>query len=171
MWFDSTDDVLRIVLVGASGYAVLVLALRVSGKRTLAKLNAFDVVVTVALGSILATILLDSRTSLTDGAAAVFVLVSCQAVVAGVTSRIPRARSFVTARPTVVLVDGVPDMGVMRRHRLGMDELRQAVRASGAGDLGLVGAAVLETDGTVSVVLTSDLGDGSALPGSGVSGP
>jgi uncharacterized membrane protein YcaP (DUF421 family) len=60
MWFDSWAQVGRVVLVGAATYGVLVLLLRVSGKRTLAKLNAFDLVVTVALGSTLATVLLDS---------------------------------------------------------------------------------------------------------------
>ncbi len=164
MWLDGPSDVLRILLVGVSGYVALVAALRLSGKRTLAKLNAFDLVVTVALGSVLVTVLLDSRTSLTDGIVGIFVLVSCQAVVATVTSRMPHARSVVTARPAVVLVDGHPDVGVMRRHRLGMDELRQAVRGAGAGDLSRVGAVVLETDGTLSVILSSDMGDRSALP-------
>lgn len=56
MWFDSRNEALRIVLVGTSAYALLVLLLRVGGKRTLAKLNAFDLVVTIALGSTLATI-------------------------------------------------------------------------------------------------------------------
>jgi uncharacterized membrane protein YcaP (DUF421 family) len=60
MWFDTWSDVLRVLAVGAAAYGALVPPLRVSGKRTLAKLNAFDWVVSVALGSTLATILLSS---------------------------------------------------------------------------------------------------------------
>jgi len=55
------SDLARILLVGAAAYVTLVVILRTSGKRTLAKLNAFDLVVTVALGSTLATIFLDKN--------------------------------------------------------------------------------------------------------------
>ena len=60
MWLSSVDDLLRVVLVGAAAYAALLLVLRATGKRTLAKLNAFDLIVTVAFGSALATVLLSS---------------------------------------------------------------------------------------------------------------
>lgn len=167
MWFDTWNDVLRIVLVGASAYALLVLLLRLSGKRTLAKLNAFDFVITIALGSVLATIVLDSRTSLVDGLVGLSLLVGLQLVVAAVTARFPRARAVVTARPTVLLRDGQPDVAAMRARRVGLDELRQAVRSAGTGDLAAVAAVVLETDGTMSVISTSQAGDLSLLPGAG----
>lgn len=70
MWFDSWGDLLRVLLVGAAAYARVVLVLRISGKRTVAKLNAFDLVVTVALGSTLATILLGADVSWSEGALA-----------------------------------------------------------------------------------------------------
>lgn len=74
MWFDSWDDVVRIVLVGAASYTALVILLRLAGKRTLSQLNAFDFVVTVALGSILASVLLDSTLSFTEGMTALALL-------------------------------------------------------------------------------------------------
>lgn len=55
MLFDGWADLGRVVALGAAAYTVMVIVLRVSGKRTLAKLNAFDLVVSVALGSVLAT--------------------------------------------------------------------------------------------------------------------
>ncbi|CAA9367447.1 MAG: hypothetical protein AVDCRST_MAG34-3117 [uncultured Nocardioidaceae bacterium] len=167
MWFDSWNDVLRIVLVGGSAYGLLVLLLRLSGKRTLAKLNAFDFVVTIALGSTLATILLDSRTSLVDGLVALGLLVVLQFLVAAVTARLPRLRTLVTAGPTVLLLDGEPRPEVMRRHRVSLDELHQAVRSTGTGDLALVAGVVLETDGTMSIISTSKAGDRSLLPEEG----
>ncbi len=163
MWFDSWSDVVRIVLVGGCAYGLLVVLLRVSGKRTLAKLNAFDLVVTIALGSTLATVILDSRTSLADGLVAVWLLVALQYVVAWVTSRVRWLRPAVTASPTILLADGTPRLGAMRRHRVRMDELEQAVRGTGVGDLSIVAAVVLETDGTLSVISTSKVGDGSVL--------
>ena len=59
----SWADILRILLVGAASYTTLVAILRLSGKRTLGQLNVFDFVVTVALGSTLATIFLSTDVS------------------------------------------------------------------------------------------------------------
>ena len=165
MWFDSWNDVLRIVLVGASAYVLLVLILRTSGKRTLAKLNAFDFVVTVALGSTLATVLLDSRTSLADGLVALWLLVFLQLVVAVLTTRLPRLREAVTTAPAILLLHGEVRPEAMRRNRVSDEELRQAVRGAGAGDLASIAAVVLETDGTMSVITQSQAGDLSTLPG------
>ncbi len=165
MWFDTWSDVLRILLVGASAYVLLVVLLRVSGKRTLSKLNAFDFVVTIALGSTLATVLLDSRTSLVDGVVALGVLVTLQLVTAAATTRLPWLRSLVTAEPTVLVLDGEPRREQMARCRVGLDEVLQAVRTTGSGDLSTVAAVVLEADGSLSVISSSAAGDLSALPG------
>lgn len=59
MLFHGWESLLRIIIVGSAAYAFLVVVLRVSGKRTLSKMNAFDLVITVALGSTLATVLMD----------------------------------------------------------------------------------------------------------------
>jgi uncharacterized membrane protein YcaP (DUF421 family) len=56
MFFSGWDSLLRTLVVGLLAYVVLVVFLRLSGKRTLSKLNAVDLVVTVALGSTLATV-------------------------------------------------------------------------------------------------------------------
>jgi uncharacterized membrane protein YcaP (DUF421 family) len=163
MWFDTTAGVLRTLAVGAAAYVWLVLVLRVSGKRTLAKLNAFDLVVTVALGSTLATILLSADVAWAEGAAAVALLAFLQFAVAWVTSRWPAARAVTTASPTVLLRDGVPRADALQAQRVTEAELRQACRSSGAGDLGLVAWVVLETDGSLSVITSQQAGDGSAL--------
>jgi uncharacterized membrane protein YcaP (DUF421 family) len=163
MWFDSWSDVLRILAVGPSAYVLLVLVLRVSGKRTLAKLNAFDLVVTVALGSTLATIFLSRDVSWSEGAAALAVLAALQLVVAKATALLPAGRSVVTARPTQLLENGQMLEAALRSQRVTRTEVRQAVRASGIGDVTAVAAVVLESDGTLSVIARDKLGDGSAL--------
>lgn len=163
MWFDSWSDVLRILAVGPAAYVLLVLVLRVSGKRTLAKLNAFDLVVTVALGSTLATIFLNKDVSWSEGAAALAVLAALQFVVAAGTAFLPAGRSVVTAKPTKLLHNGEMLDTALRRQRVTRTEVRQAVRASGIGDVTAVAAVVLESDGTLSVIARDKLGDGSAL--------
>jgi hypothetical protein len=78
MWFDSWSDIARILAVGAAAYLALVVLLRISGKRTLARLNAFDWVVSVAFGSPLATILLSSDVSWSEGVVALILLAALQ---------------------------------------------------------------------------------------------
>jgi uncharacterized membrane protein YcaP (DUF421 family) len=165
MWFDSWSDILRILAVGTAAYLALVVLLRVSGKRTLAKLNAFDWVVSVAFGSTLATILLNTDISWSEGAVALVLLAALQFVVARTTTWLPGGRSLVTSRPTLLLNDGRPIPEALDRQRITMSELRQAVRATGFGDMSSVAAVVLETDGSMSVISTQQSGNRSALEG------
>lgn len=162
MWFDNWPDVLRVLLVGAAAYAFLVLVVRVFGKRTLTQLNAFDFVVTVALGSTLATIILSSDVSWTEGAIAMALLVVLQYAV----SRLRRSRAgraVLTADPTLLVRDGDFLDDQIARHRLTHADIRQTIRSSGVGDLGDVAAVILENDGSMSVITGSSLGDGSVL--------
>lgn len=163
MWFDSWSDLARVLAVGASAYVTLVVVLRAAGKRTLAKLNAFDLIVTIALGSTLATILLSADVSWAEGAVALALLTGLQVVVAWTVTRWPRSRLVVTSRPTLVFVDGRPLADVLVEQRVSMADLRQAVRSSGSGDLSTVAAVVLETDGSLSVIPGDKAGDRSAL--------
>ncbi len=165
MWFDSWSDLGRILGVGTAAYVALVVLLRVSGKRTLAKLNAFDWVVSVAFGSSLATVLLSTDVSWSEGAVALALLAGLQYVVARTTTWLPGGRSVVTARPTLLLEDGKVLTAAMHEQRITISELRQAIRASGAGDLGTIAAVVLESDGSLSVIPAEQVGDKSALEG------
>ena len=70
MYFNGWESLLRTLVVGVLAYVSLVVFLRISGKRTLSKMNAFDLIVTVALGSTLATVLLSKDVALAEGALA-----------------------------------------------------------------------------------------------------
>lgn len=165
MWFDTWSDIARILAVGAAAYVALVLILRVTGKRTLAKLNAFDLVVSVALGSILATVLLDTNVTWAEGLAAFALLTGLQLVITWTTTRAPDARTVITAKPTLLLRDGEPLEDALRKERVTVGELRQAVRATGNGDLADIGAIVLEGDGSLSVIPADKMGAHTALDG------
>jgi len=162
MWFSTWSDLTRILLVGAAAYVTLVVILRTSGKRTLAKLNAFDLVVTVALGSTLATIFLDKNVTWAQGAVALGTLALLQFLVAAVTTRFG-GRTAVTASPTLLVQQGQVLESALHTQRVTEAEVWQAVRSSGIGDIGMVAAAVLETDGTISVITEQRAGDRSAL--------
>ncbi|WP_347756139.1 YetF domain-containing protein [Agrococcus sp. ProA11] len=163
MWFDTWSDIARTLLVGGAAYAVLILVLRLSGKRTLSQLNAFDFIVTVALGSTLATVLLSSEVSWTEGVVALGLLAGLQFAIAWLSTRWQPLRKAITSSPQVLLRNGEFDSAALRAARLTEAEVRQAVRSSGVGDLADVALVVLETNGSISVIAASQLGDGSAL--------
>jgi uncharacterized membrane protein YcaP (DUF421 family) len=163
MFFDSWGDVVRVVVMAVLAYLVLIVAVRVSGKRVLSKMNAFDLAVTVALGSTLATVLLNRQVALLEGAVALGMLVALQFLITWSSVRSDRVRRLVKAEPTVLLHRGRLEEVTMKRRRVTPDEVRQAVRAQGIGALEDVQAVVLETDGSFSVVSRSQYGSGTAL--------
>ena len=151
MFFDDWADLVRVVVVGTCSYLSLLVLLRASGKRTLAKLNAFDFVVTVALGSTLASVLLSSDVALAEGVTAMVLLVALQFLVAWLSVRSRTVEGLVKSEPTLVYRDGFLH-GPMRRMRVTDDEIRQAARTAGHARLDEVAAVVLETDGSLSVL-------------------
>ncbi len=157
MFYDSWQNLVRIVVVGSVAYAALVALLRISGKRTLAKLNAFDLVVTVALGSTLATVLLSTSVALAEGVTALALLVGLQYLVAWGSVHSRRIERVVKSEPTLVYREGFL-RGAMARERVTASELREAARQQGHADLTGISAIVLETDGSLSILTNEPSG-------------
>ena len=143
---------LRTLVVGVLAYVGLVLMLRISGKRTLSQFNAFDFVVTVALGSTLATVLLSNDVPLLQGLAAFAVLIGMQFVITWTSIRSRAVARMAKSEPTVVAFRGQPRSGSMRRERLLETELAAALRERGLARIEEADLVVLETDGTITVV-------------------
>jgi uncharacterized membrane protein YcaP (DUF421 family) len=160
MLFDSWTGLGRVLLVGTLAYVALVLLLRISGKRTLSKLNAFDLVVTVALGSTLATVLLSKSVALAEGVLAIALLISLQYAIAWLSVRSPRFQAAIKAEPTLLLHQGGFLEGAMRAERITREEILAALRASGASEPQAIAAVVLETDGSLSVIAQGDTTSG-----------
>ena len=152
MFYDRLSDLVRLVVLGVLTYAFLVAVLRVTGKRTLAKLNAFDFIVTVAFGSTLATVILSRSISLSEGAGALALLAALQLVVAFLSVHSRGFAKVVRSQPSALVVHGRIQHDVLDRERVTVDELRSAIRQSRVVDLADVGAVILETDGTFTVL-------------------
>jgi uncharacterized membrane protein YcaP (DUF421 family) len=151
--FQGWSGVGRVLIVGTLAYVYLILLLRVTGKRTLAKLNAFDLVVTVAIGSTLATILLSNSVGLTEGVTALTLLAGLQYVVAFLSVRSQGFARLVRSEPTLLLRDGEPLPDAMHRARVTHEELMTVLRSHGRRSRPEeVGAIILESDGSFSVL-------------------
>jgi uncharacterized membrane protein YcaP (DUF421 family) len=160
MLFESWAGLGRVLLVGTLAYVGLVFLLRISGKRTLSKLNAFDLVVTVALGSTLATVLLSKSVALAEGALALGLLIFLQYAIAWLSVRSARFQAMIKAEPTLLLHRGQFLEGALRSERIRREEILAALRASGAAEPAAVAAVVLETDGSLSVIARADTTSG-----------
>ena len=129
MFFDGWYGLVRVIVVGILAYAGVIAILRISGKWTLAKMNAFDLVVTVALGSTLATILLSRDVALFEGLLALVVLALLQFVIAWGSVRWRWIEHVAKATPRRLLTDGMIDEAALRQERVTREELLAAVRS------------------------------------------
>jgi uncharacterized membrane protein YcaP (DUF421 family) len=164
MLFQTWAAVGRVAASAAFVYVGLVVLLRASGKRTLSRLNAFDLVITVSLGSAMATVALSDDVALTNGIAVLATFIGAQFAVAWLSARLAPLRRATRSEPTTVVWHGMLLTEEVRDARLAPDDVLQAVRASGTGGLEQVEAVVLETDGSLSVIPRSGAGSGDALP-------
>ncbi|MCA9210772.1 MAG: DUF421 domain-containing protein [Planctomycetales bacterium] len=163
IFFDNAFSLFRTLVMGVLAYVCLIILLRVSGKRTLSKMNAFDLIVTVALGSTLATVLLSKDVTLAQGSLAFAVLVGLQFAITWTSVRWRWVRKLVTGEPTLLLYDGRFLQSELRRTRVTDDEILAAIRAAGSAVVEDVAAVVLETDGSFSVMGRNDSQTTTAL--------
>ncbi len=147
------------IIVGVLAYVALVFMLRISGKRTLSKMNAFDLVVTVALGSTLATILLSKDVALAQGIVAFMVLIGMQFIITWLSVRSPTFAGIVKSEPTLLLYRGEFLSVAMKKERVLESEVCGALRRNGIATIEHAESVVLETDGSFSVTKISERKD------------
>ena len=165
MLFHGFESLARILVIGVFAYVGLVLFLRVSGRRTLSKMNSFDFIVTIALGSTLANVLLNRNVSLTDGLLAFGLLIGLQFLVTWTSVRMQWVRRIITGDPIMLFHRGDYLPHSLRKARVTKNEVRAAVRSAGVAHLENVGAVILETDGSFSVIRNLSDSDGTSLEG------
>jgi len=133
-------------------YLVILIGLRLAGKREIGQMTVFDLVVLLLLANAVQNAMTGGDTSLFGGVLTATVLLVLNAVVARLRLRWPRLRRMVEGSPTLLVLHGevIPDH--LRREGLDQDILEVALREHGVADLSEVEMAVLEIDGSISVV-------------------
>lgn len=163
MFFNGFEALYRVVIVSALAYAGLILILRIAGKRSLAKLNAFDFAVTVAFGSTLATVLLSKDVALVEGVLAFAMLALLQYIVSALSVRSGKVKDLVRSEPRILCRDGKVRHDALREERVTESELNAAIRKEGIGRVEEVAVAILETDGSFSIIRKGGDGPMTAL--------
>ena len=140
--------VLRTVIV----YLVILTGLRLAGKREIGQMTVFDLVVLLLLANAVQNAMVGPDTSLAGGLIAAVVLLVLNAVVARLRLRWPRLRHLVEGSPTLLVLHGKVIADHLRREGLDQETLEAALREHGVADVSDVEMAVLEIDGSISVV-------------------
>lgn len=156
IFFSEPAFLVRVLIVGILAYVALVIIVRLSGKRTLSSMNAFDFIVNVAIGSVLASTIVSRNVSLAEGILALGILVGLQYLVSWSSVRSEKVQKAVKSEPRLLFHDGRYLHDAMRRERIAESEIRQALRSEGISSPEIVAAIVLETNGNLSVLKKGD---------------
>lgn len=146
------QPIFRILVVGTLTYFGIILILRVSGKRTLASMNAFDFIVTVAMGSAFGRALTATKVSVAEALTAFLLVVVLQYAIAWLEIRSKFFHKLITSQPALLYYNGAFLEKNMRRERISKNDLLGAVRKKKFGDLNEVEVIIMETDGSISVI-------------------
>ncbi len=158
--FSDFNPFLEILITSPIAYVAIIIMLRVSGKRTLSKWNSFDFVVTIAFGSVLASILISTKVNFVKGILAFALLVLFQYVVTWISVRSSIIQKLIKAEPAMLLYRGEMQHEVMKQERITEGEILAALRSNGLSAIEDADAVILETDGSFSVI--QNLNDSSA---------
>ncbi|WP_413161242.1 DUF421 domain-containing protein [Capilliphycus salinus ALCB114379] len=151
-FYTGLEPLLRIIIIGSLAYISLLFLLRVSGKRTLAQMNAFDFVITVAIGSTFGRLLTAKGVSLAESITAFGVLIGLQYIVSWLTVKSSGFADLVMATPTLLYFDGQFIEKAMRKQRLTKKNLLETVRQQGVVSLQNVEAIIMEPVGNITII-------------------
>lgn len=142
-------------MVGSLAYIALLVMLRVAGQRSLSKMNAFDFIITIALGSAFSSMILDKTTTLAEGLVTLALLVGLQMAVAWLATHSPQARHLMLSDPVMLAYRGELCRKAMRNARISQRDVEQALREHGLTEVTAAQLVVLEPNGQISVLKDS----------------
>lgn len=138
------EKILRPIIV----YLCLILFLRLFGKRELAQLNPFDLVVLLSLSNTVQNAIIGDDNSITGGVVGAFSLLAINWIVVRLLFRLPKINDALEGTETVLVRHGVVDQAAMRKETLTEVELLSVIHKQGMNDFNEVERCVLEPNGT-----------------------
>lgn len=148
--FDISVPWWELVLRSVVVYVVLIVMLRLSGKRQIGQLSAFDLVLLLVLSNAVQNSMNAGDNSLVGGLLSAATLVTLNWVAGFITYRSKRFERLVEGRPQILIHHGRVYTEVMRRAQLSEHELAQELREAGYAGPSEVETAILENDGTIT---------------------
>ena len=157
-FFDGAQSLYGTVVTALVMYPLIVALIRLFGKRAVSKMNNFDWIVTVAVGSLVASAIGFESVTILDALLAIAVLLGLQWSLTRLMAVSERAVDIATATPTLLVYEGEVLEDAMRAERIGDEELLAAIRGHGVAAVEDCFAVVLESNAKISVVPRSARG-------------
>lgn len=156
-WISTTPETAFLIMLSAVFiYLTLILFTRMSGLRSFSKMSAFDFAMTIAVGSIMASVILLERPSMIDGAIGLGALFALQASVAFLRRKSSRFSSLIDNEPKLLMKDGEILYGALAQTSVTEEDLIANLRGANVLKYDQVRAVVLETTGNMSILHTAD---------------
>lgn len=146
----------ELVLRGFAVYVVVLVLVRISGKRTVGQFTPFDLIVVVLLGESVGHSMIGEDHSLLGGLMVAATLLGLNWLMGFLSARSPKFDRVAEGRPVLLARDGEVFTDVLRRHSLSEKEFDMAMRDHGVVDHGHVALAMLETSGVITIVEKKD---------------
>lgn len=167
----SIEDIIQIIGSAVIIYILVVLYIRILGKRSTSELNNFDWIVTVSVGSVVASTIILKDISIIEGAVSILILMSLQFLVTKLMYKSQKYREIVKSTPQLLFFEGEFIEENMRKERILKPEVYAAIRQKGLKSVKQIYAVVLETNSKISVIpnekseeLAFSLSDVQGLP-------
>ena len=150
------ESIVRIIATVPVIYVLVILYIRVIGKRSTSQMNSFDWIVTVAMGSLVASTIILKDVAIVDGAMGILMLMVLQYLLTKVMLYSTSIKKIVKSTPQLLLYEGefLPDN--MKRERILETEILASIREKGLKNKKQVYAVILETDASFSVIPTEN---------------
>lgn len=155
--FPGVHVLLNILLRTAAIYLVVLIGVRLSGKREVGQMTPFDLTLLLLLSNAVQNAMTGPDTSLWGGVVAACTLLVMNYFVAELSGANRRFRKFVEGQPSLLIHDGQIIAAHMAKEHVSADELHRALREHGIADYKDVALAVLEIDGSISCLKYDDL--------------
>ena len=138
-------------------YGVLILSVRLTGKRQLGDLEPVELITTVLITELAAVPLQDVDSPLIGSIISISAVVCLEVILTAISTKSPAFSKILQGKHTVIIKDGKIDQKKMEESDLSYDELTEALRQNGALSPEEVRYCILEASGKISVMLKSDL--------------
>ena len=137
-------------------YVAVLISLRVMGKGEIAEMNCFDLVITLLIAEVASTPMENNDIPLLNGIAALIGLVFIQTVISVISLKFRSISRFVSGKPSILINKGKIDYKILKKEKITIDELLEQLRIQGYFNIKYVQYALLETDGNLRVVPTTN---------------
>lgn len=146
------DVILRTIIT----YFLLILLMRIMGKRQLGELEVSELIVAFMLSELASAPLIEKNKTILDAFVPIAVLVSLEILLAYTTLKMPQLKRMLYGSPSIIVYKGKLDTKELRRQRLELGELITSSRESGIGDFADIEYCILEGDGKLSFFTKDD---------------